>query len=131
MPVRVFPLQDWLEGLNTGIGEKDVEPTESGVRRLGRSTQSGEIALVKTRFASARASGFDQTAGLRQFVARRGCDLKRRTDWSGNVNAHYVGAPAGKGDRSCAPDSGGGSGDDGGLPSQTLPIKSSTCPPVP
>ena len=80
------------------------------MRLLGRSTQSGEVALVKTRFAPAPAGGFDQTARLHQLVVYRRYDLKRRTNRSGKVNAHYVGALAGKGDRGRAADPAGSSG---------------------
>src|SRR5271163_2733851 len=80
--------------------------------------QSGKIALVKARFAPACPCGFNQTARLRQFVARRWHDLKRRADWPGNVDAHHIGALAGKGYCRRAPDTAGGASDNGSLASQ-------------
>jgi hypothetical protein len=115
MPVRVFPFQDRLERLDAGIGEQDVEPAKCSAPLFRRGPQSGEIALVEARFAPARPGGFDQTARLRQFVWRRGYDLKRRADRCRNIYAHHIGAFAGKGDRRRAPDSAGGAGDNGCL----------------
>src|SRR5262249_30531571 len=66
-------------GLNAGICEKDVDTAERYVCLVRRGAQSGEIALVEARLAPARASGFDQPAGLRQFVRCGRHDLKRRT----------------------------------------------------
>jgi hypothetical protein len=82
-----------------------VEPAKGGARLPHRGAQSPEIALVEARLAClrmhpgvqalhlpsrgspARADGFDQLVGLRQFLRRRGFDLECRTDRSGNVDA--------------------------------------------
>ena len=104
VPVHIFHFQDRLERLDAGIREQNVEATKGGARLLGRGAQSGEVALVKARFAPARTCGFDQTAGFGQFVRRRRHDLERRTHWSGNVDAHHVGALASERDRRRAPD---------------------------
>jgi hypothetical protein len=119
LPVRVLPVEDRFEGLDAGVREQDVEPTKGGPRLLGSRAQSGKIALVETRFKPARPSGFDQTTRLRQFLGGRGRNLERRTDRSGNVDAHHVGAFAGEGDRRGAPDPPGGARHDGGLAAQT------------
>src|SRR5271163_609821 len=115
LPVRVFPVEDRLERLDAGIREQNVEPSKGGARLPRRGAQSPEIALVEVRLAPARAGGFDQSAGLRQLLRRRGFDLERQTDGSGYVNAHHVGALAGKGDSRSAPDPASGPGDNGGL----------------
>jgi hypothetical protein len=119
LPVRIFPVEDRLERLDAGIREQDVEPAKGGARRLGRGAQSRKIALIETRFAPACAGGFDQTSRLRKILGRRGRHLERRTDRSGNVDAHHVGALAGEGDRRRPPDPARRSGHDGGLAAQS------------
>lgn len=128
VPVGIVPFQDRPEGLDAGIREQDVEPPESGARLLGGGAQGAKIALVKARFAPARPRGFDQTAGLRQFVAGCRYDFERRTDRSRNVDAHHVGALAGERDRRGAADPTGGAGDDGSLAQQPSCARRCRCP---
>jgi len=119
LPVRVLPVEDRFERLDAGVREQDVEPTEGRARLFGRGAQSGKIALVEMRFKPARPGGLDQTARLRQFLGGRGRDFERRTHWSSNVDAHYVGALAGEGDSGRAADPSGGACHDRGLATQT------------
>src|SRR5271156_424007 len=118
VPIRVFPLQDRLERLDASIRKQDVEPAKSGARVIGRDTQSREVALVEPRFAPTPSSPDDHAASFREFVARRGYDLKRRTDRPDNVDAHHVGTFASKSDRRRAPDSASGACNDGSLVTQ-------------
>jgi hypothetical protein len=106
-------LQDRFEHLDAGIGEQDIEPAKGRARLCGRGAQRRKITLIDTGFAPARAGGFNQAAGLREFVGRRGLNLERRADRSGNVDAHHIGALARKGDRRGAPDPAGRASDDG------------------
>jgi hypothetical protein len=89
------------------------------MRLVGRSTKSAKIALVKARFAPASARGFHQLAGLRQFSWCCGYHLKRGAYRFSNIDAHYVGALAGKGNRSGAPNPAGSASDYCGFASQS------------
>src|SRR5262249_8204562 len=119
VPVCVFPIEDGFETLNAGVREKNVEPAESCMRLVGRSTKSAKIALVKARFAPASARGFHQLAGLRQFSWCRGCHLNGSAYRLSHLDAHHVGALAGKGNRSGAPNPAGSASDYCGFASQS------------
>jgi hypothetical protein len=118
VPVGVLPFQDRLERLDAGIGEQDVEPAKSGARLFRRRMQGGEIALIEACFALARAGGLDQTPRLCQFVGRRRYDLNRRANGPCDIDAHYGGPLAGKGDGYSTPDPTSDASDNGSLAQQ-------------
>src|SRR5262245_53610074 len=86
------------------FAKEDVEPAKGSARLRRGGAQRGQIALIEMRFTPACSSGFDEPSSLGEFVACRRHDLKCRTDRSGNVDAHHVGALARRSNRRCSSD---------------------------
>ncbi len=126
--MRVFPVEDRFEGLDTGIGEQDVEAAERSPRVLGRRSKSGEIALVEARLAPMRARSLHQTASLGELYRRRRLDLERRADRPGDVDPHHVSPLAGEGDGRRAPYAARRAGHDRGLAGEPPGPRSRLCP---
>ncbi len=92
-------LKDWMPALANRMSS--LPNAAWGL--FGGGAQVCQVALIEPGLAPPRPGGGDEASRFRQFVGGGGRDFEGGTDGAGNVDAHHVGALAGKGDRCCPP----------------------------